>query len=101
MPAYLIAQPEEIFDQAGLQEYINGVIPLMARFGGRYIITSFAVDRLEGDSHAIAAAVAEFPSIDQLRAFWNSPEYVPLKQLRRRSIKARIIAADVPAEGAP
>jgi uncharacterized protein (DUF1330 family) len=96
MPAYLIALPEEIHDPSGLQEYIQQVIPLMAQFGGRYIITSFAVTPLEGDITNVGAAVAEFPSMEQLRAFWDAPAYAPLRELRQRSLRVRIMAADVP-----
>jgi uncharacterized protein (DUF1330 family) len=96
MPAYLIAQPEEIYDPAGLQQYVEQVIPLMATFGGRYIITSSAVTVLEGEGATVGAAVAEFPSMEQLRAFWAAPAYAPLRALRQRSLRVRIIAVDVP-----
>lgn len=96
MPAYLIALPEEIHDPAGLQEYVQQVIPLMAQFGGRYIMTSFAVTPLEGEFSNVGAAVAEFPSMDQLRAFWNAPAYAPLRELRHRCVRVRIMAADAP-----
>ena len=26
--------------------------------------------------------VFEFPSLDAIKAFWNSPDYVPVKKLR-------------------
>ena len=99
MPAYLIAQTEALHDLAGLQQYVAQVVPLMARFGGRYIITSLATEVLEGEGATLAAAVAEFPSMDQLRAFWAAPEYAPLRELRQRSARIRLIAADVPAPG--
>ena len=96
MPAYLIALPEEIHDPAGLQEYIRDVIPLMAEFGGRYIITSFAVTPLEGEISNVGAAVAEFPSMEQLRAFWDAPAYAPLRERRQRCLRVRIMALDAP-----
>ena len=96
MPAYLIAQTEALHDLAGLQQYVAEVIPLMSRFGGRYIITSLATQVLEGEGPTLAAAVAEFPSMERLRAFWAAPEYAPLRALRHRSARVRLVAADVP-----
>jgi uncharacterized protein (DUF1330 family) len=99
VPAYIVAQVEELMDMDGLQQYIQQVIPLMERFGGRYIISSFAVEVLEGDGPALAVAVSEFPSIEQLQAFWGSPDYVPLLALRNRSARVRLLAANAPPTG--
>lgn len=99
MPAYLIAQTEELRDLNALQEYVGQVIPLMARFGGRYLLTSLAVEVLEGEGPTLAVAVAEFPSMDQLRAFYAAPEYAPLRALRQQSARVRLLAADVPVAG--
>jgi uncharacterized protein (DUF1330 family) len=96
MPAHGIVQIEEVLDPAGLQQYVEQVVPLMAQFGGRYIITSFQTEPLEGGWHPQGIAVVEFETADQLRAFWNSPEYEPLRQLRQRSVRTRIIMADTP-----
>lgn len=99
MPAYLIANTEEIFDLEGLRLYVERVVPLMATYGGKYIISSFAIEQLEGASPApLAAAVAEFPSLERLRAFWASDEHAPLLKLRHRSMRLSLIIADVPAE---
>lgn len=96
MPAYIIAQVEEVLDPEGLQEYIGRVIPLMEQYSGHYIITSFQVEPLEGERHPLGLAVAEFPSREQIRAFWDSDEYTPLRELRQRSVRARISLADAP-----
>ena len=98
MPAYLIANTEEILDLEGMRLYVEGVVPLMAAYGGKYIVSSFAIERLEGEAPApLAAAVAEFPSLERLRAFWTSREHAPLKELRHRSMRVNLIIADVPA----
>lgn len=97
MPAYLLALVDEVLDPAGLEQYVQQVIPIMAKFGGRYTVTSFAVEALEGNTSAQGAAVAEFPSLDAARGFWNSDEYAPLKEVRKRSVRVKILLADVPA----
>jgi len=99
MPAYLIATTEEILDLEGLRLYVEGVVPLMAAYGGKYIISSYSIEMLEGEPPApLSAAVAEFPSLEKLRAFWTSEEHAPLRELRHRSMRVNLIIADVPAE---
>jgi uncharacterized protein (DUF1330 family) len=99
MPAYLIANTEEIFDLEGMRLYVEGVIPLMAAYGGKYVVSSFAIERLEGTEPVpLAAAVAEFPSLEKLRAFWTSKEHAPLKELRHKSMRVNLIIADVPGQ---
>ena len=97
MAAYLVALVDEVLDGPGLQEYAGGAAALMAKFGGKYVCASFAPEAAEGQDKPAAAAIAEFPSMDELRSFWNSPEYEPLRQRRHESAKVRIIFA----EGAP
>ena len=38
---------------------------------------------LEGRLDERRTALFEFPSMETIRAFWNSPEYGPVKELRR------------------
>ena len=99
MSAYLISQTEEILDLEGLRLYVEAVIPLMARYGGRSIINSFAIERLDGEGPMpLSAGVVEFPSLESLRAFWTSTEHAPLLELRHRSVRTSLIIADVPPE---
>ena len=96
MPAYGFALVEDVMDPDGLQEYVGKVIPLAAKYGGEYIITSFNARPLEGDLAPVAVAVIQFPNIAQLREFWNCAEYKPLVELRQRSARVKIIEVDAP-----
>ncbi|HEY0810140.1 MAG TPA: DUF1330 domain-containing protein [Longimicrobiales bacterium] len=94
MPAYGFALVEEVMDQAGLMEYVGKVVPLAAKYGGQYIITSFAVTPLEGSLEPVAAAVIQFPNAEKLREFWDCAEYQPLVELRQRSARVNIVMVD-------
>jgi uncharacterized protein (DUF1330 family) len=96
MPAYGFALVEEVMDQAGLMEYVGKVIPLTAKYGGHYIITSFAVTPLEGRLKPAVVAVMQFPNAEKLREFWDCAEYQPLAQLRQRSARVNILMVDAP-----
>ena len=96
MPAYIIAQAEEVLDPAGLQRYVEEVTPLLAKYGGHYIGFSDQVQALDGDWRPPVVAIIEFPSGDQIRAFWNDPDYPPMKELRHQSARTQLIAFDSP-----
>ena len=97
MPAYVVALVEEVIDPTGLQQYAGGAAQLMAQFGGRYLFASFSVQALEGaGSSPQVIAISEFPDVGKIQAFWNAPEYEPLRQLRHKSARVRIYTADAP-----
>lgn len=82
MAAYLIMQIV-ITDEEQWRKYRAAVVPLIASFGGAHAARSGGAERLEGRDDGRRIAVFEFPSMEAIRAFWNSPEYRPVKELRR------------------
>ncbi len=84
MKGYLIANLD-IHDQPTFQRYREEVVPLIAKYGGRYIIRGGEVDTLEGHLGLKRLIVLEFPSVEAARAFYESPEYQPVKAVRLQS----------------
>ena len=91
MPAFMIVQVT-ISDDKAYAAYRDAVVPLIEKFGGKSLRNGKA-ERLEGDAGGIA--LFEFPSLEAIQSFWNSNEYVPIKELRRGAAKLDIWA--VPA----
>ena len=81
MSAYFIVQ-STIGNEPQYQLYRDAVIPLMARFGGKIIVRGAKVEALEGHHDGRRMVIFEFPSLEAIHAFWNSPEYVPVKKIR-------------------
>ena len=81
MPAYLIVQAT-ITDEPQFRKYREAVVPFIAGFGGKFTANGAKVEVLEGDHDTRPVAMFEFPSMEAIRAFWNSPDYVPIKKLR-------------------
>lgn len=81
MAAYLIVQGT-ITDEVQYQKYREAVVPLIARHGGRFLVRGGAVETLEGAPDERRPVIFEFPSMAALHAFWDSPDYVPVKKLR-------------------
>jgi uncharacterized protein (DUF1330 family) len=90
MSVYLIADIE-VTDTAGYEEYKRRVPALIASHGGRYIARGGASEVLEGSWHPQRTAIIEFPSPTAFKAFWNAPDYQPLKELRERSAHSNLV----------
>ena len=83
MPAYLIVE-HTITDRAGFEEYRTNVGPLIARFGGRYLTKGGSHKQPEGGHwKPERVVIIEFPDMQSLDAWYNSPEYQPLIALRK------------------
>ena len=81
MPAYFIVQ-STISDEAQYQKYRDAVIPMMAGYGAKIVVRGAKVEALEGHHDGRRMVIFEFPSMAAIKAFWESPEYVPVKKIR-------------------
>ena len=93
MPAYLIANID-VHDPATFETYRQQVPPVIASFGGRYLVRGGEVLPVEGDPGLKRVVVLEFPSLEDARRFWHSPEYEPVKRLRERSATCQVALVD-------
>lgn len=93
MPAYLIADIE-ITDPVGYEEYKKRVPAVIAAHGGRYLARGGASEVLEGTWRPKRSAIIEFPNLASMRAFWESPEYQPLREIRERSAKSNLVVIE-------
>ena len=67
-------------DRTPMRPYAERVQATMAAYGGGYRRgLGHRVEVLEGDWHPRALAMLEFPTFEQARAWYHSPEYAPLK----------------------
>lgn len=93
MPAYVIADVE-VTDPALYEEYRKGVPATIAAYGGRYVARGGAVEVLEGDWIPRRAVILEFPSVERVKAWYDSPEYRPLREIRRRASNSRLVIVE-------
>lgn len=92
MAGYLIANIE-VTNPAGFDEYRQKVSPLIAKFGGRYLVRGGEVRNLEGNLPLHRLVVLEFPSVGAAQSFYDSAEYQPLLKLRLASTKSDLVLA--------
>ncbi|WP_376093243.1 DUF1330 domain-containing protein [Roseomonas sp. CCTCC AB2023176] len=90
MAAYLIANVT-VTDMDRYQQYRAGVGPVVERFGGRFLVRAGTIHPVEDDLGFDRCVVLEFPSLDALRTFYDSPDYAPLLALRLESTRSRVM----------
>jgi uncharacterized protein (DUF1330 family) len=96
MAAYVI-NDMEITDPAAFEEYKKMSPATVAKYGGRFLSRGGATEKLEGSWLPKRIVILEFPSVAQAKAWADSPEYAPAKQIRQRASKSNLIVV----EGAP
>jgi uncharacterized protein (DUF1330 family) len=74
MAAYLVADLD-ITNSDEFQKYVEKVVATVKQYGGRYLIRGGDVQVLEGASKTKRLTILEFPSAEQLKKWYDSPEY--------------------------
>jgi uncharacterized protein (DUF1330 family) len=93
MAAYVIADIE-VTDREGFAEYQQSVPATIAAYGGRYLVRGGATEVLEGAWSPKRCVVLEFPSMAQLKTWYNSPEYRPLIAIRERTTRSNLMIVE-------
>jgi len=93
MAAYLIADVE-VLDSEGYEEYRSKVPATIAAYGGRYLARGGKTELLEGTWSPKRCVILEFPSLARLKAWWESPEYQPLRRIRERTTRSNLVVTE-------
>jgi uncharacterized protein (DUF1330 family) len=76
MPAYLVSVVEVTNPTPGFRQYAEKSANLLKQFGGRYLVRGKPARILSGDLYQKKVLViAEFPSVEQVNAFYESDAY--------------------------
>jgi uncharacterized protein (DUF1330 family) len=90
MPAYVIVDIT-VRDPEPYERYRAIAPPSIALYGGRYLVRGGATEPLEGTWQPRRLVVLEFPTAEQARAWWSSPEYAEAKALRQSCADADML----------
>ena len=93
MPAYAIAQLQDVSLGADIAAYLQAVDDTFTPFGGRFLVHGSAVEALEGPWSG-DLVVVEFPDRDQARAWYASPAYQAILPLRTRNARCWVVLVD-------
>lgn len=98
MPAYAIAQLEELHVGPDIVAYLQAIDATLAPFDGRFLVHGSAVEVLEGPWSG-DIVVVEFPSRAQAAAWHASPAYQEILPLRTRNSHGRVVLVDGAGDG--
>jgi len=94
MPAYVHINLR-VLDESRQMALTSRFQKALALAGGRMLHFGQVAHVLEGDLSPLPmAGILEFPSVEQALAFYESPEYAPVKAERLEVQEARIFIVD-------
>ena len=91
--AYIIAEIE-VFDTAAYENYKTAVVPIVAKYGGRYIVRGGQIKPIQADAPRGRVVVLEFANLAAAEAFLKSDEYRPVADIRHKTAKSRIMIVE-------
>ena len=87
MPAYVVYICEDVSDREELETYWKEIPPTFMGFDVRLLTAYRPFELLEGEGSVEGVVVAEFPSMEEAKRWYNSPGYVAARQHRMRGAK--------------
>ena len=92
-PAYLVAEVQ-VTDPDGWKQYIAALPATQAPYHVKTLTRAPAVALDASTPPSGAVAILAFNSMEDLKAWWNSPAYQAIIPLREKSAKTRVYAVE-------
>lgn len=86
-----------VTDPEAYKQYLEAVTPIVAQFGGKYLVRAGTVIPIEGEAPTGRVVIIEFPSLASAKLFEASPEYLKIAPIRQRASRTRLFLV----EGSP
>jgi uncharacterized protein (DUF1330 family) len=93
MPGLIIVDIE-VTDPVRYEEYKRLASAAIAAHGGRYLVRGGRSEVLDGEWTPRRLVVLEFDSVEQARAWRESPEYAEAKKVRETCARANMIVVE-------
>ena len=90
---YLVAEVK-ILDQELYSKYTEKVPQIIERYGGRYIARTSDIKPMAGGWEPDKVVIIGFDSMESLEECFNSPEYMEILPIRKRSTESRAIIVE-------
>ncbi|MCK7623330.1 DUF1330 domain-containing protein [Streptomyces sp. RS10V-4] len=86
MPAHVIVNVDVLNEEAGLA-YAAVAQESILSHGGRYLVSGSTSEPVEGTWDASRFMVIEFPDMDRIREWYDSPEYRRARAIREGKVR--------------
>jgi uncharacterized protein (DUF1330 family) len=91
MPAYVVIETD-INDPAQYERYKTASPDAVHSGGGRFVARGGELAVLEGDWDPSRLVILEFPDLEAVKRWYDSPEYVEARKLREGAANLRMVA---------
>jgi uncharacterized protein (DUF1330 family) len=92
-PAYIISEADVITDPIAIKKYGEKVSETFAPFSGHYHFLGGNVQSLDGEAPQGIVVIA-FDTVEQARAWYDSPDYQTIKPIRQSAVKGRMFLVE-------
>jgi uncharacterized protein (DUF1330 family) len=94
MSAYVLIEAK-VSDPVAYENYNKQAQETVKQYGGRSLARGGRLEVLEGNwAEPERLAIVEFDSLEQARKFYNSPEYVAVRALRRGAADVNMLVVE-------
>jgi uncharacterized protein (DUF1330 family) len=90
MSAYVVVDID-VHNPEEYQEYIKLAPAAVAARGGKYLARAGRTEVLEGNWIPKRLVILEFESVEKAKAWLESPEYQPARQMRHRTANTNMV----------
>jgi uncharacterized protein (DUF1330 family) len=90
MAAYIVADID-ITDPTAYEGYKPLASAALEKYGAKILVRGGKVEAAEGGWNPSRFVILEFPSMAQLRRFYDSPEYVKARAIRQQASRSKLI----------
>lgn len=84
MPAYVISMMS-IHDPNTYKEYTDRTPPIVEKYGGKFLTRGEKYSCIEGKEYDGRLVILEFPSKENVEAWFKDPEYIEAMKFRHAS----------------
>ena len=93
MKAYVIGEID-VTDAVTYEEFRKKITVLNAKYGGKFLVRAGKVEALDGDWKPERLIVIEFPSKAKALAWFRSPQFAPLQDMRRKASRGKLVLVE-------
>jgi uncharacterized protein (DUF1330 family) len=93
MSAFVIVDIE-VLDPVGYEDYRRLAPPAVQLYGGKYLARGGQTETLEGTWIPNRLVILEFENVEAAKAWLNSPEYAPARQLRHKYAQTNMLLVE-------
>jgi uncharacterized protein (DUF1330 family) len=93
MSAYVVVQVD-IKDPVRYADYKEMVPASLEKYGGKFLVRGGKTHTMEGGWAPKRFVLVEFPTVEQAKAWWDSPEYRAARDLRQATSDSQLIIAE-------